>query len=280
MTGGSWIGRVLREPLLHFLLIGLALFVAYDRFGPAGGDGERIVVTRSTVDGLSRQFTARSMRPPTEQELSGLVDIWVREEIYYREGKALGLDREDPVIKRRLRQKLEVMQEESLGGDAPTDAALEEYLERNADRFREPARVTFEQVYFSGSAPVAEVERSVAAAREALRRGADPGSLGQPTMLAQRYDDIPIDMVSHDFGAEFAARVAAAPIGEWRGPIASAYGAHLVRVSTRKAGTLPPLEAIRPAVVREWESERRMQAATKAYAEMRSRYAVEIEAKP
>lgn len=280
MTGGSWIGRLLREPLLHFLLIGLALFVAYGRFGPAGGDGGRIVVTRATVDGLTREFTARWMRPPTDKELSGLVDDWVREEIFYREGRSLGLDRDDPVIKRRLRQKLEVMQEESFGGDAPTDAVLKEYLARNAGRFREPVRVTFEQVYFSGDASVAEVERSVAAAREALRRGADPASLGQPTMLAQRYDDVPIDMVSHDFGAEFAARVAAAPIGEWRGPIASAFGAHLVRVSTREVGTLPPLEEIRPAVVREWESERRMQAATKAYAEMRSRYTVEIEAKP
>lgn len=280
MSVASWIGRALREPLLHFLLIGLALFVAYDRFGPAGGDGERIVVTRSTVDELSRQFAARWLRPPTEQELSGLVDTWVREEIYYREGLVLGLDREDPVIKRRLRQKLEVMQEESLGGDAPTDAVLEGYLRRNADRFREPARVTFEQVFFSGSAPVAEVERSVAAARQALERGADPAALGQSTMLAQRLDDTPMDIVSRDFGAGFAARLAELPTGTWEGPIASAYGAHLVRVSVRRSGTLPPLEQIRPAVIREWESERRREAATQAYAEMRSRYRIEIEAKP
>jgi hypothetical protein len=279
MTGASWFRRVLREPLLHFLLIGFALFVAYGWLGPAGG-GDRIVVTRSTTDELARQFAARWMRQPTAQELSGLVDTWVREEIFYREGQALGLDRDDPVIKRRLRQKLEVMQEESLGGDAPTDAALGEYLARHADRFRAPARVTFEQIYVPGRAPVAEVERSIAAARQALERGADPRALGQPMMLAQRYDDASVDTVSQDFGAGFAARVAAAPVGEWQGPIASAYGAHLVRVSTRRAGVLPALDDIRPAVIREWERDRRAQAAAEAYAEMRGRYRVEVEAKP
>ena len=280
MSGPSRVGRFLREPLLHFLLIGLALFVAYDRLGPAGGDGARIVVTRATVDELERQFAARWMRKPTAQEVSGLVDAWVRDEIFHREGLALGLDRDDPVIKRRLRQKLEVMQEESLGGDAPTDAELGRYLARNADRFREPLRLTFEQVYFTGDAPAAEVERAVADARAALARGADPGTLGQSTMLARRYDAASVETVATDFGAPFAARVAELPTGSWQGPIASAYGAHLVRVTARKPATLPSLEQIRPAVIRAWESDRRAKAAAEAYAGMRSRYRVEIEARP
>lgn len=272
--------RWLREPLGHFLMIGGVLFAAYGWLAPPDRDGARIVVTRATTDALASQFAARWMRPPTEQELIGLVEGWVRDEILYREGVALGLDRDDPVIRRRVGQKLEMMAEEQLAGDAPTDAQLEDYLQRNAERFRLPARVSFEQITFDGEAPVEEVERAVARARRALAAGAEPATLGAPTLLPRHVDDQPIDLVARDFGKTFAGRIADVAPGGWQGPIASAFGAHLVRVTRRTPATLPTLDAVRKAVTREWESERRATAAARSYARMRSRYRIEVEPGP
>lgn len=272
--------RWLHEPLGHFLLAGAALFVAYGWLAPAARDGERIVVTRTVSDELVRQFSARWMRPPTEQELAGLVESWVREEVLYREGLALGLDRDDPVIRRRIRQKLEVMSEERRAGDAPTEAQLHEYLTRNADRFRLPLRVSFEQIYFDAAATAPAVERAVVDARRALARGADLDTLGAPTMLARRMDDAPIDLVARDFGKAFADRLAELAPGDWQGPIASSYGAHLVRTIRRTPPSMPALDDVRRAVTREWESERRADAAARSYARMRERYRIVIEPAP
>ncbi|MFM1987961.1 MAG: hypothetical protein RJA99_918 [Pseudomonadota bacterium] len=272
--------RWLREPLGHFLLAGAAIFAAYGWLAPAARDGERIVLSRAVSDELVRQFSARWMRPPTDRELAGLIESWVRDEVLYREGLALGLDRDDPVIKRRVRQKLEVMAEERLAGDAPTDAQLVEYLTRHADRFRLPGRVSFEQVFFDGSAPAQAVERAVADARSALARGADPVALGAPTMLARRVDDAPLDLVERDFGKAFADRIADLATGDWHGPIGSAYGAHLLRVTRRTTAAMPALEDVRRAVTRDWESERRATASARGYAQMRDRYRIVIETGP
>ena len=274
--GAGW-RRWLREPLGHFLLIGAALFATYSWLAPADPVGERIVVTQAGADELARQFAARWARPPTEQELAGLIESWVRDEVFYREGLSLGLDRDDPVIKRRVRQKLEVMSEERLAGDAPTEAQLNEYLARQADRFRVPMRVSFEQIYFDGMAPVDEVEQAVAQARRALTRGADAATLGTSTMLARRVNDAPLDLIGRDFGKAFAERLAELTPGEWQGPIASSYGAHLVRITQRTPASVPNLDAVRTAVTREWENERRITAAARSYAQMRERYQVVIE---
>ena len=271
------IGRWLREPLLHFALIGALLFVAYGRMHPAGVGGQRIVVSQAVVDDLARQHQARWLRPASAQELASAVEAHVHDEILYREGLALGLERDDPVIKRRVRQKLEIMSEEQLARAAPTDAELAAYLARNAARFMRPASVSFEQVFFSGAVPVAEVERNVAAARTALARGADPARLGQPTMLPHSAEQVSVELIARDFGAAFAAKLARLPVGEWTGPVASALGAHLVKITARTPAALPPLEAVRQQVAREWENERRERSRTESYRQMRARYDVVIE---
>lgn len=272
------LSRWLREPLLHFALIGAVLFVAYGRVAPAGKSGERIVVTQAMVDDLARQHQARWMRPASEQELAGLVESHVRDEIQYREGLALGLERDDPVIKRRVRQKMELMSEEQQALAAPGDAELSAYLAQNAERFTRPATVSFEQIFFDGTGSVASVERAVAAARAALARGADPARLGQATMLPHSVDAAPVDLVARDFGAAFVERLSQAPHGEWAGPIASSLGAHLVRVTSRTPAALPALNDVRQQVAREWENERRERARAESYRALRSRYDVVIEA--
>ena len=277
MTAGR-LSRWLREPVLHFALIGALLFVAYGRMNPGAASGERIVVTRAIVEDLSRQHQARWMRAPSEPELASLVEAHVRDEILFREGVALGLDRDDPVIKRRVRQKFELMSEEQLAGVAPTDAELSDYMAQNAARFTWPARVSFEQIFFDGSRTAPEVERSVAAAKRALASGADPARLGQPTMLPRSTEDAPVDLVARDFGSAFAEQLVGVPQGEWVGPLASGLGAHLVRVSALAPAALPPLDEVRQQVAREWENARRERSRSESYRKLRERYDVVIEA--
>ena len=190
--------RLLREPLLHFLLIGIALFVVYGKVAAPDRAGTRIAVSQAMVDEMAREHQARWSRAPSDQELVGLVETYVRDEILYREGLSLGLDRDDPVIKRRVRQKFEVITEEQNARDVPTDADLIAYMTKNAARFLRPATVSFEQVFFNGAATPPDVERAVAAARVAIVRGADPSTLGRATMLPPRVENTAMDFIARD----------------------------------------------------------------------------------
>jgi parvulin-like peptidyl-prolyl isomerase len=265
---------LLKEPVLHFLLIGLLLFAAYGWLAPADKSGARIVVTQPMVEAMALEYRTRWSRPPTEQELAALLDAYVRDEIFYREGVAQGLDRDDPVIKRRVRQKLEVIAEEQLARDAASDADLAAYLEKNAARFSRPGTVSFEQIYFAATTPAAQVE----AARAAAMRGGDPARLGQPTMLPSAAQNAPLDLAARDFGREFVAEFEKLPLDTWAGPVPSAFGQHLVRVTARTPALTPPLAEVRAAVAREWENERRVSSLAENYKALRGRYEVVIEA--
>jgi hypothetical protein len=273
------IRTLLGEPMLHFLLIGIALFGAYRWVSHGDSDGRRIVITQGVVDDLVTQHRAARGREPSTTELNQLIESYVRDEILYREGMRLGLERDDIVVKRRVRQKIEMIAEEDASTRAPTDADLWAYLTANQARFVQPAILTFEQVFLGQSTAGPRVIQAVSVMREALRNGTDPEGLGVPTLLPHRMTRTAADLVARDFGASFAAALERAPIGEWVGPIDSSFGAHYVRVSDRTPAVAPELAAVRDHVVREWENERRLRARTEAYARMRAGYEVSIETK-
>jgi PPIC-type PPIASE domain len=256
-------------------LLGLALFVYFGRAAPEDDGGRRIVVSQAQVDILATQFQSTWNRPPTAEELNGLVDNFISEEILYREGKALGLDRDDAVIKRRVRQKLDVMFEESIAQSPPTDADLQAYLDAHPDTFRRPPVVSFRQVYLGADAGV---EQRATAALGALARGADPASLGQPTLQPLEGNGLPLDLVARDFGRQFADQLALQPVGEWSGPIASGFGGHLVQVTSLQPAAMPALADVREIVVREWENARRQRAHAEALASLRSQYEIDVQA--
>ena len=273
------IRKLLGEPMLHFLLIGIGLFVAYEWMAPGDSAG-RVVITQGVVNDLVTQHVAARGREPSSTELNHLIESYVRDEILYREGVRLGLDRDDIVVKRRVRQKIEVIAEEDAATQAPTDADLSAYLAANQARFVQPAILTFEQVFLGESISGPGVVQAVAVTSEALRNGTDPRALGKPTLLPLRMTRTPADLVARDFGASFAAALEKVPVGEWAGPIDSSFGAHYVRVADRMPAVAPELGVVRDHVVREWENERRQRARTDAYARMRGGYEVSIEAKP
>jgi parvulin-like peptidyl-prolyl cis-trans isomerase-like protein len=272
--------KLLGEPMLHFLLIGSALFGAYRWVSPRDSGGGRIVITQGIVDDLVTQHVAARGREPSTSELNHLIESYVRDEILYREGVRLGLERDDIVVKRRVRQKIEMIAEEDASTRAPTDADLSAYLVANQARFVQPAILTFEQVFIGESRSGPAVVQVAAVTRDALRKGADPEEVGKPTLLPHRMMQTPADLVARDFGPAFAAALEQAPVGEWVGPIDSSFGAHYVRVSARTPAAAPPLAAVRDQVVREWENDRRQRARNDAYAKMRGEYQVSIETKP
>ena len=192
--------RLLGEPMLHFLLIGIALFGAYRWISPGDSVGGRIVITQGVVDDLVTQHVAARGREPSTTELNHLIESYVRDEVLYREGVRLGLERDDIVVKRRVRQKIEMIAEEDASTRAPTDAELSAYLAANQTRFVQPAILTFEQVFLGQPTPGYGVVHAVAITRETLRSSQDPEKLGKPTLLPYRMTLTPADLVARDFG--------------------------------------------------------------------------------
>jgi hypothetical protein len=271
------IRTLVREPMLHFLLIGIALFAVYQWRAPSDSAGRTIVITRGVVNDLVTQHVAAKGREPSAAELNHLIEAYVHDEVLYREGVKLGLERDDIVVKRRVRQKIEMIAEEDASTRTPTDADLSAYLTANQARFVQPAILTFEQVFLGPSTSGPGVVRAVAVTYRALRSGGNAAELGEPTLLPHQMTRTPADSVARDFGAAFAAALEKVPIGEWAGPIDSSFGAHYVRVSDRKPAVAPQLTAVRDQVVREWENERRQRARNDAYTKMRGEYMVSIE---
>lgn len=271
----------LREPLLHFLLLGAGLFLLYHVLNKGGTDAPReIVVTEARIEALAENFAKTWMRPPTADEVRGLIDDYVAEEVYYREAIAMGLDRDDTVIRRRLRQKMEFISEDVASAAPPTDAQLQEYLRKHAEKFLQPPRLTFQQVFYSterrGEAARRDAEKLLAELH-AGRGPANPTEAGDPTLLPPTMESASPQDIENSFGSEFSKAVEQAPVGQWVGPLQSGFGLHLVRVDKREAGTSPTLAEIRPLVQREWEADERRSVTGELLAKLRAKYEVRIE---
>jgi len=274
--------RVLREPLLHFFLLGIIVF-AYDAFlrdrTVESGGGE-IVVSEGRIEYLAALFVKTWQRPPTVEELRGLVDDYVIEEALYREGLALGVDQDDTIIRRRVRQKMEFVVDDIVELAEPTEAELGAWLADHGQSYARPARFTFRQVYLDpdrrGHAVRSDAERLLMKLRSTTN-DTDPGKLGDGTLLGYENADVGSDIVASSFGRVFADHLAALPTGEWSGPIESAYGMHLVFVDASNAEHLPALPEVREAVARDWSYAQREEASKGFYKNVLKRYRVTVE---
>ena len=272
-----------REPLIHFLLLGAALFLldAWLRPAAAPAASTEIVVSGARIRNLAQNFARTWQRPPTREELDGLVESYVREEVMVREALALGLDRDDTIIRRRLQQKVEFVSEEAVALARPTDEELNAYLKANADAFRAESRATFDQVFLDPNKRKTTLSADAKRLLEALNRAgaaADPAQSGDRLQLIDpRYENAPQAELARLFGNEFAEALVKQPIGKWVGPIPSGYGVHLVRVETLIPGGTPMLDDVRPLVEREWANAKRQEIATAFYAKLRAKYAIKVQ---
>ncbi|HWQ92543.1 MAG TPA: peptidylprolyl isomerase [Clostridia bacterium] len=273
--------KLVRDPLLHFLLLGAVIFIAHRLVsGRADGELQTIVVTEGQIAAMTIGFSRTWQRPPTPEELEGLVRDRVREEVYYREAMAMGLDRDDTIIRRRLQQKLEFVTEDVAALVEPTDAELTEYFKTHADDFRVEGRLTFSQVYLNPDKHGERLPEEAAQLLIQLRqkgREADLSSFGDPFLLERRLQGTPPGEVAKQFGEKFAANLDAIPVGQWLGPVESSYGVHLVLVEERTQGRLPGLAEVRDAVHRDWTNARRLESNEKFFQSLLQRYVVTVE---
>lgn len=272
--------RLLREPLVHFLVLGGVLFGAYFFEREPGTDASSKEI-RLTVDDLAQLvmvFESKWRRQPTQDEFNALVDDRVREDVLYREALTLGLDKEDEIVKRRMAQKMKFLAEDVATAREPTTEELRSWFTRHSDLFAMPARFSFRHLYFSPDRR-GEAARDDAAKALTELVGQPQGSelatsLGDSFMFQDYYGDRTPQAIAREFGPEFAQTVEKLAAGTWQGPVKSGYGWHLVFVDTVIPGRIPAFEEVAEDVKTAWLGEQKAQAWRKAYEEMRSKYTV------
>jgi hypothetical protein len=271
------LARLLREPLLHFLLLGGVLFAIFGRGGPPdGGIADRqIVVSAADISRLAEGFTRTWHRPPAADELEAQIQDYIREEVLYRSALALNLDKDDTIIRRRLRQKMDFLFEDTV--PVPQEAELRAYLQAHAHKFRTQRLISFRQVFVSQSrGATAEADaRQILVRLDSAASGA--ANAGDTLLLGDDFTRMPLDRVAALFGDSFAQAMAQSGLGHWVGPLRSAYGLHLILVTAVEPGQLPPFEQVRPAVEREWFAERRAAAQVTQYQTLLAGYRVTVQ---
>jgi len=275
--------KLLREPLLHFMFIGAAIYLLYGVFAEPvpEGDDKTIVVSAGEIEWMQTSWLKRWNRPPTAQEFDGLIQQYIKETVLYREALTMGLNQHDQVIRRRLAQKLEFLAKDLVALTPPTEAELQTYFAEHQDRYQEPALYTFTQVFIDpdkrGNTTLDDAEAikaTLIAQGEAID---DPGALGDDFMLQNYYPEKDQVEIQKLFGSGFAESLVELLPGQWHGPVLSGYGTHLVYVSNISEPPAPDFVALRERVVQDWKTERGEELNDKFYANLREQYTVVIE---
>ncbi|MDX2419437.1 MAG: peptidylprolyl isomerase [Xanthomonadales bacterium] len=244
--------KFIKEPLLHFLLIGGGLFFLYGEMnGNEIDNPNQIVITQGQVDLLETNFSRIWDRPPSDKEMHSLVDNYLRDEVYYREALALGLDEDDNVIRRRLRQKLGFILEDTAALLDPSDEELTAYMDAHAEQFRVQPQVSFRHIYLSMDTR-SDIDADARKILARLQAGEDPQLLGDRIMLADTYTLASQDDIKRRFGEDFAHQLLTVSPGNWEGPLTSGFGGHLVLITEIKPGRIPELAEVKEEVKREW----------------------------
>lgn len=270
-----------KDPLFHFLLIGAGIFALYT--WQADNDVSRpdqIIFTEARVDHLINLWERKWQRLPTRQELQGMIEQQIREEVLYREALAMGLDRDDVVVRRRMSQKMEFISNDLASLAEPDDEQLQDYLAQHLDKFIIPGRISYTQVYLNSSERGQQVYDDAKALLSELSQSTvdmDVSMAGDSFMGGYVFTDETDFAVGRIFGTAFAKRLFELPVGEWTGPVESGYGLHLVRIDSRRDPQAPALEQVRDKVRMEWLTEQQRKTNDLLYEELRKRYEVTIE---
>ncbi len=262
--------RWLTEPLLHFLLAGTLLFAAYGWLNRESADAPRTVrISVAEVNWLKETWARQWQRPPTEEELRGLVTDYLKETLLAREATEMGLDENDTVIRRRLAQKMDFLVQDTARLAEPGDAELRRYFDANRARYQAPARVSFTQLFFRSEA---DAQKGLA---QLATRG--PDELGDPSMLERDHAEADAQAVTSQFGDAFNREVFGLDAGPWHGPVASSYGFHLVRVNSRQDARPRPFEEVREQVLQDWQRVEQTKAGQRFFAELLKKYDVVVD---
>jgi len=277
----------LREPLLHFLVLGAMLFgiSSYLNRGRLGIEPSRqIVLSLDDLRTMETYFESQWHRQPIPQEFQAMVEDRVREEVLYREGLAMGLDKDDTIVKRRMAQKMQFLAEDVAAAREPSTEDLKAWFDKNKERFALPSRYSFRHLYFSPDKRGKNAQQDAANALAKISGQPENSTLAASTgdsfMFQDYYGDRTPSAIAKEFGPPFAVALEKLKPGCWQGPVESGYGWHLVFVDTVIPGRIPAFEEIEPDVKTAWLGEQKATAWQKAYVEMRAKYTVMLPAPP
>ncbi len=274
---GKTLRVLLREPLVHFLLAGLLLFAFFLwRGSEVDPESRTITVSEAQVTRLVAGWQQTWQRPPTPAELDGLIRDHIREEVLYREGMRLGLDKDDTVVRRRIRSKMEFLVDARTEAQPPSDAELQAWLERNPHRYAAESRYSFDQIYL-GEGP--EAARRAEGLVNQLRQGADWLRLGSAISLPPSLENEPRDRIAAEFGGDFAKALDGikAPSDQWTAPLQSGFGLHLVRLRQRESSGTPKLADVRQQVENDWRADTKARRGDEAFKALLDNYTIRIE---
>ncbi|MDX2477788.1 MAG: peptidylprolyl isomerase [Gammaproteobacteria bacterium] len=271
----SILQRFLREPLLHFIAIGGLFFLIFTAVNDVSENSiDTIIITPERIAQIATGFNGVWNRMPTAKELDNLIKEEVRSEVYYRDALALGLDKNDAMVRRRLQQKMEFLTDTVIYLQEPSTGELETYFTANEQVYRSEPRLAFEQIYLGESPPEDVVSRIL---KTLLSEPAmESSTLGQRTFLPAQLKLSSPGAIDSVFGKGFYDQVAVLAPGEWVGPVMSSYGTHLIRTLDGRPGGMPSLEEVRDSVLRDWNTAKALEHRELDYAKRRSRYTVEI----
>ena len=272
--------RLLKEPLLHFLVLGTLLFAVYSWLNRSSPNNKNtagtVRITSNEIAWLKETWSRQWQREPSRDELRGLVTDFLKEELLSREARALGLDQNDTIVRRRLAQKLEFLVKDTSTLAEPTEEDLRRFYEANPERFQTDARISFTQVFFSREKRAAAGTDAKAALSE-LAGGANAADVGDRILVDSDFVDTDMQSVAGQFGREFANAVFALKPGGWTGPIESGYGLHLVRVSEVKPGKRRAFSEVKTQVLEYWREQRQRQDNEKYFASLLKKYDVVVD---
>ena len=278
--------RFFKEPLVQFLLIGGCIYVAFALFGTPEVDLEenRVHVDAARIEGMISQWESRWKRPPTRQEIEGLIGSYVKEEILYRQAVTMGLNEDDPITRRRMAQKLEFLTSDLAGAAQPAEGELEQYFVDNEATYQAPDQFTFSQVFFNRDDRKDATIEDATAELEKLRVAGkpDPATLeaGDRSMVKSHFASADQTDIARQMGGGFAESVIKLEPGQWHGPMKSGYGVHLVYVFEVEKGAAPAFAAIRDKLMEDWSSEQRKQFDAKFLESLKSRFEIVIDELP
>ena len=273
----AFIARAGREPLVHFLLVGALLFGGIQVVRSLQRPVVRI--DAQELGQLAGYWSTQMQRDPTNEELQGIIHERVDEEVLAREALRLGLDTDDLIIRRRLAQKMTFASEDTANLPEPDEAALKAFFEKTKADYQAPPRITFRHQFFNSDRGK---DQALARAKEALGKVASGQgeALGEPFLLPQTYSDARLTDINKDYGQDFAAALLSVPLNQWSGPIASAYGYHLIKVDSRISAKTPTLDDVRSDVLAAYQDQARKARNATFLADLRKKYRVEISGMP
>ena len=268
--------KFLHEPLAHFFLAGGLVFLLYALLGPDDASDRRIVIDNGVIERLESAWQLRTNREPGPAELDGLVADYLYEELFSREARALGLEQDDPVIRRRLAQKMAMLAESAAQQAEPGEAELLAWYGAHPELYRAQARLGFRHIYFSHDRPGGNAADDAAALLSRLE-GTDETAgkdMGDPFMLPREFTDVGRSQLGRLFGDDFAATLFTFRSGSWQGPVESGYGYHLVYLHGVREAEPVPFDESRERVLQDWQRDRRQQAEQALLEELKSRYEI------